>query len=136
VHVGQALQFSVLAFPKRVFTANISYVATSFDPGTRRLLVRATINNSEGALRPEMFASVTILTGEGDNSPAVPRDAIIYDGKDVRVWIALDDHGLESRKIQTGLSNGQMIQVLDGLRVGEKVVTKGSLFVDRAAAGS
>ena len=136
VKVGQALQFTVLAFPKRVFTANIAYVATSFDPGTRRLLVRATINNTEGVLRPEMFASVTILTGEGDTSLAVPRDAIIFDGKDARVWVALDDHGLEPRKIKTGLSNGQMIQVLDGLRLGEKVVTKGSLFVDRAAAGS
>jgi cobalt-zinc-cadmium efflux system membrane fusion protein len=136
VRVGQALQFSVLAFPKRVFTANIAYVATSFDPGTRRLLVRAAIDNSEGVLRPEMFASVTILTGEGDSSLAVPRDAIIYDGKEVRVWVALDDHGLEPRKIETGLSKGQMVQVLDGLRLGEKVVTKGSLFVDHAAAGS
>jgi cobalt-zinc-cadmium efflux system membrane fusion protein len=136
VKIGQAMQFTVLAYPKRVFSANIAYVATSFDPGTRRLMVRATINNSEGVLRPEMFASVTILTGEGDGSPGVPRDAIIYDGKEARVWVALDDHGLEPRKIKTGLSNGNMLQVLDGLRLGEKVVTKGSLFVDRAAAGS
>ncbi len=83
-----------------------------------------------------MFASVTILTGEGDSSPAVPRDAIIYDGKNARVWVARDDHAVEPRTIKTGLSNGQMVQVLDGLRLGEKVVTKGSLFVDRAAAGS
>ena len=136
VRIGQALHFTVLAFPNRVFTANIAYVATSFDPGTRRLLVRATIDNSEGLLRPEMFASVTILTGEGDSSPAVPREAIIYDGNTARVWVARDDRAVEPRKIKTGLSNGQMVQVLDGLRLGEKVVTKGSLFVDRAAAGS
>lgn len=136
VKVGQALHFTVLAYPNRVFAANIAYVATSFDPGTRRLLARATINNMEGALRPEMFASVTILTGEGDSSPAVPREAIIYDGNSARVWIARDDQSVEPRKIKTGLSNGQMVQVLDGLRLGEKVITKGSLFVDRAAAGS
>ena len=136
VKVGQALRFTVLAFPNRVFVANIAYVATSFDPGTRRLLVRATINNTEGVLRPEMFASVTILTGEGDSSLAVPREAVIYDGKSVRVWIAHDDQSVEARQIKTGLSNGQMVEVLDGLRLGEKVVTKGSLFVDHAAAGS
>ena len=136
VKIGQALQFTVLAYPKRVFTANIAYVATSFDPGTRRLLVRATINNGDGRLRPEMFASVTILTGEGDSSPAVPREAVIYDGKTAHVWIARDDHAVEQRTIKTGLSNGQKIQVLDGLSLGEKVVTKGSLFVDRAAAAS
>ncbi len=77
VHVGQALNFSVVAFPDRIFTANITYVATSLDASTRRLLVRATLDNKEGLLRPEMFASVRILTGEGDKSPAVPRDAVI-----------------------------------------------------------
>jgi len=136
VRVGETMRFTVLAYPNRVFAANIGYVATSFDATTRRLLVRATINNMEGVLRPEMFASVTILTGEGDSSPAVPREAIIYDGNSARVWIARDDRSVEPRKITTGLSNGQMVQVLDGLRLGEKVITKGSLFVDRAAAGS
>ena len=136
VRIGQALHFSVLAYPKREFTANIAYVATSLDSGTRRLLVRATIDNSQNLLRPEMFASVTILTGEGDSSPAVPRDAVIYDGNSARVWVASEDRAVEQRKIKTGLSNGQMVQVLDGLRLGEKVVSKGSLFVDRAAAGS
>jgi membrane fusion protein, heavy metal efflux system len=136
VKIGQALRFTVLAYPKRAFTANIAYVATSFDPGTRRLLVRATIDNSQGLLRPEMFASVTILTGEGDSSPAVSRDAVIYDGNSAHVWVVSEDRAVESRKIKTGLSNGQMVQVLDGLSLGEKVVSKGSLFVDRAAAGS
>jgi cobalt-zinc-cadmium efflux system membrane fusion protein len=136
VRIGQALHFTVLAVPNRVFSANIAYVATSFDAATRRLLVRATINNKEGVLRPEMFASVNILTGEGDNSPAVPREAVIYDGNSAHVWIARDDKAVEPRKVKTGLSNGQMIQILDGLRLGENVVTKGSLFVDRAAAGS
>jgi len=136
VRVGQAMRFTVLAYPTRVFTANIAYVATSLDSGTRRLLVRATINNAESLFRPEMFASVIITTGEGDRSPAVPRDAIIYDGNITRVWIARDDHGLEPREIKIGLSNEKTVQVLDGLSVGEKIVTKGSLFVDRGAAGS
>ncbi|MEP7030733.1 MAG: efflux RND transporter periplasmic adaptor subunit [Pseudolabrys sp.] len=136
VRIGQALHFTVIGYPDRVFTANIAYVATSFDPGTRRLMVRATIDNSQGLLRPEMFASVNILTGEGDSSPGIPREAIIYDGNAARVWIVHDDRAVEARQIKTGLSNGSMVQVLDGLKLGEKIVTKGTLFVDRAAAGS
>jgi cobalt-zinc-cadmium efflux system membrane fusion protein len=136
VRVGQAMRFTVLAYSSRVFSANIAYIATSFDPGTRRLLVRATINNAEKLLRPEMFASVTIQTGEGDRSPAVPREAIIYDGNTARVWIAREDKAVEMRNIKTGLFNGRMVQVLDGLTLGDNVVTKGSLFVDRAANGS
>jgi len=136
VKAGQAVYFTVLAYPNRVFTANIAFVATSLDTGTRRLLVRATIDNSQRLLRPEMFANVTILTGEGDTSPAVPREAIIYDGKSTHVWVARPDKSVERREINTGLSNGPMIQVLDGLRDGENIVSRGSLFVDRAAAGS
>jgi len=136
VKIGQSMRFSVLAFPNRIFNATIAYAATSFDPGTRRLLVRATIDNGEHLLRPEMFASVTIQTGEGEMSPAVSREAIIYEGNTARVWIAHDDKSVEMRNIKAGLSSGQMVQVLDGLRLGEKVVAKGSLFVDRAAAGS
>lgn len=136
VHVGQAVHFTVLAYPNRVFPANISFVATSLDTGTRRLLVRATIDNSRHLLRPEMFASVTILTGEGDSSLAVPREAIIYDGNIAHVWVAREDKSVERRDVRTGLSSGQMIEVIEGLRRGESVVGKGSLFVDRAAAGS
>jgi len=136
VQVGQALRFTVLAFPNQVFTANIRYVATALDSTTRRLLVRATIDNSQGLLRPEMFASVKILTGKGDNSLAAPRDAVIFDGKSAHVWVARNDQSLERRDIKTGISNGPLVQVLDGLHPGENVVGKGSLFVDRAAAGS
>jgi cobalt-zinc-cadmium efflux system membrane fusion protein len=66
----------------------------------------------------------------------VPQDAIIYDGKVAHVWVAREDKSVERRDIKTGLSNGQMIQVIEGLHAGEMVVSKGSLFVDRAAAGS
>ena len=83
-----------------------------------------------------MFANVTIQTDEGESSPAVPRESIVFDGKVAHVWVKRDDQGVEPRTIKIGLSNGQMVQVLDGVRVGETVVTKGSLFVDRAAAGS
>ena len=74
VHAGQQIYFTVLAYPDRSFPATISYVAAAFDPTIRRLLVRATVNNDAGLLKPEMFASVKILTGEGDNAVAVPRD--------------------------------------------------------------
>src|SRR6266508_4292339 len=138
VNVGQAIDFTVLAYPDRSFPANISYVAAAFDPTIRRLLVRATVNNAAELLKPEMFASVKILTGEGDNAVAVPRDAIIYEGDAVRVWAVRDkDHekAIELRRIKVGLANGNTVEVLKGLSPGDRVVTKGSLFIDRVAAG-
>ena len=134
VQVGQAVSFTVLAYPDQVFPANLNYVATSLDPNSRRLLVRATINNSQSLLKPEMFANVSIATGEGDAALAVPRRAIIYEGDLARVWVARDDKTIELRRVSPGLTSGYMIEVLDGLQSGEKVVTTGALFIDRAAA--
>jgi membrane fusion protein, heavy metal efflux system len=136
IHVGQPLHFTVLAFAGRTFPAKVSYVATSLDPNTRRLMVRATINNTERLLKPEMFASVSISSGEGNSSFAVPDTAVIYDGDAARIWIARDDKSIELRRIKVGLTNGKMIQVLDGLKPGDRVITKGSLFIGRAAAGT
>ena len=136
VQEGQAINFKVLAYPDRVFKGNVAYVATAIDNSTRRLLVRATIDNAEGLLRPEMFASVSILTDEGDNALAIPRDAVIYEGDQARVWVVRDDKGVELRRIKPGLVNGRLIEVKEGVRLGEGVITKGTLFIDREASGS
>src|SRR5262249_55248119 len=136
VKVAQAVHFTVLAYPNQVFPPKISYFPTLLHTGTPRPLCRRTIENPQQLLRPEMFANVTILTGEGDSSLAVPREAIIYDGKTAHVWLAREDQSVERRDVKTGLSNGQMIEIIEGLHRGESVVSKGSLFVDRAAAGS
>jgi cobalt-zinc-cadmium efflux system membrane fusion protein len=135
VHIGQAIYFTVLAYPERAFPANISYVAAALDPTTRRLLVRATVNNSAGLLKPEMFASVKILTGEGNTAVAVPRDAVIYEGGTARVWVVRDDNkAIELRRIKVGFSSGDMVEVMQGLVPGDRVITKGSSFIDRVAA--
>ncbi|MEW6454268.1 MAG: efflux RND transporter periplasmic adaptor subunit [Pseudomonadota bacterium] len=136
IQIGQSVKFTVLSYPDQTFTAAVSYVAASLDPTTRRLLVRATVQNPARLLKLEMFANVTLLTGEGEPSPSIPRDAVLYEGEQARVWVVKEDRSIELRQIKTGLVNGKTIQVIDGLKVGEKVITKGSLFIDRAAAGS
>jgi membrane fusion protein, heavy metal efflux system len=136
VRIHQQVDFTVLAYPNQVFKGNIEYVAATLDPSTRRLAVRATIPNPDGDLKPEMFASVSIYVDEGDLTAAVPRDAVIYEGDNARVWVARADNSIALRPIKPGGTNGRFVQVLDGLNPGEKVITRGNLFIDRAAVGS
>jgi membrane fusion protein, heavy metal efflux system len=136
VAVGQEITFSVLAMPDSQFKARIDYVAAAIDPATRRLLVRATIDNKNGLFKPEMFANVTIYSGGDHASVGVPKKALIYEGERVRLWVAHDDKSIELRNVQTGLTNGDLVEVRTNLKAGEKIVTKGSLFIDRAASGS
>ncbi len=136
VAVGQELTFSLLAMPGSQFKARIDYVAAAIDPATRRLLVRATIDNKDGLFKPEMFANVTIYSGGDRPSVGVPKQALIYEGDRVRLWVAHDDKSIELRNIQTGLTNGDLVEVRTNLKAGEKIVTRGNLFIDRAASGS
>lgn len=135
VQVGQAVTFKVLAYPDQEFKATVSYVSTALDTSSRRLMVRAVIDNSQGLLRPEMFASVSILTDAGESALSVPRDAVIYEGDLARVWVVRADKGLELRQVKLGLINGRLIEVKDGVHLGESVITKGNLFIDREATG-
>ena len=135
IRSGQPLRFTVPAFPGRIFTSDIAHVGTSLDPVTRRLMVRATVDNAERLLKPEMFASATIYTGEPDTAVSVPRAAVIYEGDVARIWVVRDDKGIEFRRISVGLTDDKMVQVVDGLRIGERIITKGSMFITRPSAG-
>jgi cobalt-zinc-cadmium efflux system membrane fusion protein len=137
VRLGQEIDYTVLALPGRPFKARIDYVAAAIDPTTRRLLVRATIDNKDGLFKPEMFANVTIYADGDHMSVGVPKQALIYEGERVRLWVAHDqDKTLELRQVTTGLTNGDLVEIKTNLKPGEKVVTKGSLFIDRAASGT
>jgi cobalt-zinc-cadmium efflux system membrane fusion protein len=136
VAVGQELSFSVLSSPGRTYRARVDYVAAAIDPATRRLLVRATIDNTDGSLKPEMFANVTIYSGNGRPAIGVPKQALIYEGDQVRVWVVRDDKSIELRPIKVGLSNRDLVEVKDGLSPDDRIVTRGSLFIDRAASAS
>jgi cobalt-zinc-cadmium efflux system membrane fusion protein len=136
VCVGQDISVNVMALPGRPLTAKINYVATAIDPNTRRLLVRATIDNKDGLLKPEMFANVTIYSAGDRAAPAVPKQALIYEADQVRVWVAREDKSVELRQIKIGLINGNLVEVTSNLKPGEQIITRGSLFIDRAASGS
>jgi len=135
IRVGEPLEVRVLAFPGRVFKARISWVAPSIDANTHRLPVRADVENPDGALKPLMFARFSIITGPAGRAPAVPEDAIVYEGDTARVWVVRDNGAIGSRVIRVGEASGGMVEVLDGLAAGEKIVTSGTLFIDRAANG-
>ena len=88
----------------------------------------------DGVFKPEMFANVTIYSVSAESSIAVPKQALIYEGNQARVWVANADNSLELRQVKPGISAGELVAVRGNIRPGEKVVTKGSLFIDRAAS--
>jgi cobalt-zinc-cadmium efflux system membrane fusion protein len=133
VRIGQPVEVRVLAYPARVFNARITWIAPSIDAATRRLPVRAQVENRDEALKPMMFASFSIITGGEAAAPAIPQSAVIYEGDKAHVWVALDDGSVAARAIAVGRTSGGMVEVTQGLAAGDKLIASGTLFIDRAA---
>jgi len=133
VQLGQVMDVHVGAYPKRTFVARVTYIAAIIDPVTHRLAVRAEIDNRDRALKPEMFANFRIQTSAASQSPAVPEAAAVYEGDAAHVWVMQGDGLLTYRAIRAGRTNDGLLEVEDGLKPGERIVTKGGLFIDQAA---
>lgn len=131
IRVGEAIDVQVLAYPERTFSARITWVSPSIDPSTHRLPVRAEVDNSEGLLKPQMFATFRIHGGNEASSPSVPNSAVVYEGNDAHVFVARNDGTIALRPIRVGRRDGDQVEVLTGLAAGEKIVSAGALFIDR-----
>ncbi|MCJ2035298.1 efflux RND transporter periplasmic adaptor subunit [Methylobacterium sp. J-068] len=131
VDLGDRIKFRVLAFPEIVFDGQINFIGASVDPATRRITVRADIDNTRGLLKPEMYASVRIINERESLSQSVPRAAVVLEGAKASVWVLGPGNAVESRRVRTGIIDGGNIEILQGLAVGERVISRGSLFIDR-----
>src|SRR5581483_7682204 len=99
---GQSVEVRVLALPGQVFKAKLTAIAAQVDPVTRRVPVRATVANADGKLKPQMFASFSIITSGDSQSPAVPEEAVVREGDEAHVWVISGSNSLSLRSIRTG----------------------------------
>ncbi len=137
LHVGDAARVVVSAYPDRSFDARVTYVAPVIDPASHRLLVRAEVPNPDGALKPDMLAQFEIATGAADAVLAVPESALVYEGADAHVWLADPARKtLAIRPVTVGAESHGVVEIDDGLKEGDSIVTSGSVFIDRALSGS
>jgi membrane fusion protein, heavy metal efflux system len=136
VKKGQQIRVSVMAFPERSFEGRISTVGSAVDPQLHRGLVRAEIDDPNHELLPGMFASFVIITGDPVSAPAMPLDGVVREGDgSMTVWVTTDGHHFSQRTVKLGLQSGGYDQVIEGVRLGERVVTKGAIILDNMING-
>jgi RND family efflux transporter MFP subunit len=117
---GGSLTFTVPAFPNKPFTGKVRFISAALREATRDMIAEAVVENADRALRPGMFASISLLVGEAP-MPVVPKSAVIEKDGHPHVFAVVEQR-LEERVVQTGATKGDLIAVLRGLRSGEKVV--------------
>ncbi len=112
----------------RKYKGKVSYIFPFMDADTRTARVRVELDNSDGFLRPDMYAHIHLKLNLGKRL-VVPKEAVLYAGQSRVVFLDLGDGLLQPRKIKTGLRNRRWIEVLDGLEEGDIVVTSGNFLI-------
>ena len=130
VRVGQEIEVKVPALPDRVFTARITAIGAMSDAATRRVVVRSEIANPGHVLKAEMFATFKITTGEARQAPAVPIESVIREGLFASVWVERGPLVFQRRKVEIGMEQDNRVQIVGGLKAGERVIGRGAIFVD------
>jgi cobalt-zinc-cadmium efflux system membrane fusion protein len=130
VRIGQEIEAKVSAVPNRVFKARINAINSASDLTTRRVIVRAEIENADGLLKAEMFAMFRISTEEASTAPAVPTDAVIREGDIATVWVETEPMLFNRRVVDIGTQQDGLTQIRKGLDAGALVVARGAIFVD------
>jgi membrane fusion protein (multidrug efflux system) len=124
---GKAIEFSVSGVDKQ-FNASIMATESVIEADTRSLRVRAVVKGAGNALVPGAFAKVELQPGRQEEPLVVPTQAVIPGARDKQV-IIYHDHKVEFKVIKTGIRDSSFVQVTDGLKVGDTVLTTGLLAI-------
>ena len=121
---------AINAYPGEVFEGRIAYVYPTLKAETRTVPVRIELANPKGKLKPAMFADVDIPAGGAQPVLTVPASAVIDSGSRQTVVVQLGEGRFEPRQVKLGQRGGEFVQVLDGVREGEMVVSSANFLID------
>lgn len=129
VKAGMPATLTLNAFPNREFNGKAVFIDPMLDPMTRTVKVRLTFPNPTKELKPEMFGEV-VLKGVPHDGVTVPINAVIDSGTTHVVFVAVGNGKFRPRMVRLGDSDDTQVEVVSGLSVGEKVVTRANFLVN------
>jgi len=134
VKVGQPAEVSLSYHPGKIWQGNVEYIYPDLDPITRTLKVRLRFDNPDEALKPNMYANITIFGGPKEDTIVIPIEALIRTGREERVVISLGEGRFEARAVTAGIESGDFVEILQGIEEGDQVVTSGQFLIDSEAS--
>jgi Cu(I)/Ag(I) efflux system membrane fusion protein len=132
--VGQPVSATFTTWPGRSFAGRITALLPALDRDTRTLQVRMEWPNSNGALRPGMYAQVNLQKTEGPDKLLIPSEAVIATGKRSVVIVAGDAGHFRPVEVTLGREDGGKTEIIAGLQQGEQVVVSGQFLIDSEAS--
>lgn len=132
IRTGQRVEVVAQSYPGKVFSGRVAFIYPFLDPKSRTVKVRVEMANPGLRLKPDMFVNTTVKVAMG-SSIAVPVNAVVDTGKRRVVWVETKPGLFQQRNVEIGVRSGDMMQILSGLKAGEKVAASGGYLIDSEA---
>jgi cobalt-zinc-cadmium efflux system membrane fusion protein len=128
--LGQPVQAQVMAYPNRVFKGRVSKIYATTDPNTHRVTIRSEISDPQAQLLPGMLANFVIRVQAPMEAIAIPENGVVREGDgSMTAWVTTDRRHFSQRIVKTGLRRDGKVQILEGLQLGELIVSDGTIFL-------
>lgn len=129
VKIGQKATISAISYPDKKFEGEVIAIDPVFDTMTRSVRSRIKVDNKEGLLKPNMYVDVEINIDLGAHL-ALAKEAIMDSGLRKIVFISLPDGYFQPIEVKTGISSEDYVEIKEGLKEGDVVVTSGNFLID------
>jgi cobalt-zinc-cadmium efflux system membrane fusion protein len=129
IRIGMPVTIRVQAYPGVTFGGQIVELGPQLDPATRTLTVRVLVPNNDGRLRPEMYATAEIARGASRSALFVPEVSVQNLNGNRVVFVRRPNSEFEARPVKSGASVNHEVEIVEGLKDGEEVVTAGAFVV-------
>ena len=130
VLVGQRASFQSPTLPGETFSGRVTFVQPVIDPKTRTLGVRIELPNPDGVLRPGLFGDVSLTQATSAAVLTVPRSAVLDSGTRQLVLVQVGEGRFEPRTVVVGERSGDVVEIREGVREGERVVVSANFLID------
>ncbi len=129
IRIGQRVEILSQSYPGKPFVGQVSYIYPFLDPKTRTVKARVEMPNPGLRLKPDMFVNTIIKVPLGA-AIVVPVTAVMDSGKRQVVWVEGSPGMFEPRDVQVGQRSDDRVQILSGIKPGDKVAVSGSYLID------
>jgi len=128
VKEGDQVTVTTIAYPDKTSVGTIKKISTMLDPASRVIRMRTELNNENGLLKPEMFATVVITSNTSGKILAVSQSALVLENNNYYVMKEIGKNTYAKVQVNTGRKFRYYVEVTDGLALGDSVIVEGSLF--------
>ena len=129
VKLGMQASMTTQAYPDRVFSGRVQFIAPLLDPSTRTVKVHLHFPNATGELKPELYGEVT-LHGPEREGLQIPLDAVIHSGTETLVFVAEGEGKFTPVRVKLGERSGEVVEVVSGLNESQAVITRANFLID------